>query len=568
MKFLVSQLLHFVTSRPNRVNMIAILRFVGVLIALVALYSVLFHYIMAYEGREESWITGLYWTLTVMSTLGFGDITFYSDLGRLFSTIVLMSGIIFLLVLLPFTFIEFFWAPWMKAQEAARAPTVLPEKTSGHVIIIHFDEVTRTLIEKLKLYKYPYVLLVSDITEALRLHDMGYKVMIGDLDNPKTYQLARADQAMLVVATASDQVNVNVAATVREITETVQIIATANVAASVDILKLAGCSQVLQLGDMMGTALARRVSIGEILAYTIGHFDNLEIAEATVHDTPLVGKTLRESRLREKVGVNVLGIWRRGAFQVAQAESRVTPNSVLLIAGTADQIAQYNTIYRKDTVASAPILIIGGGRVGKATGRELAARGLDYRIVEKLPNRGIDPEKYILGDAAELEVLELAGIRETPTVLITTHDDDMNIYLTIYCRRLRPDVQIISRSGLERNVATLHRSGADFVLSYASTGANAIMNLIGRDNILMIAEGLEVFEVKIPESLAGKSIAECGIRSRTGCSVIAVREHNEQAHVLLDPHHLLSKGDTARMILVGTPESEECFLKLYDVSHS
>ena len=42
------------------------------------------------EGQAHSWLTGLYWTLTVMSTLGFGDITFHSDLGRAFSIVVLM----------------------------------------------------------------------------------------------------------------------------------------------------------------------------------------------------------------------------------------------------------------------------------------------------------------------------------------------------------------------------------------------------------------------------------------------------------------------------------------------
>jgi hypothetical protein len=46
------------------------------------------------EGRYHSWITGLYWTLPVMTTLGFGDITFASDIGRLFSIIVLLSGIV------------------------------------------------------------------------------------------------------------------------------------------------------------------------------------------------------------------------------------------------------------------------------------------------------------------------------------------------------------------------------------------------------------------------------------------------------------------------------------------
>ncbi|HLU08390.1 MAG TPA: NAD-binding protein [Oceanobacillus sp.] len=560
MKFLVSQLLSFATNRSSRVNLFAILRFIGILFGLIILYTVLFHYIMAYEGREESWITGLYWTLTVMSTLGFGDITFHSDLGRLFSTVVLLSGIIFFLILLPFTFIEFFWAPWMKAQQASRAPTRLPEKTSGHVILIHFDAVIKTLIEKLKQYHYPYVLLVPDLAEALRLHDLGYKVMLGDLDSPKTYQLARVDQALLVASTASDQVNANVAATIREITEKVPIIVTANHAASVDILELAGCTHVLQLGEMMGQALARRVSVGETLAHPVGQFDNLLIAEATVRDTSLVGKTLRESCLRENVGINVLGIWRRGAFQIAEADTCITPNTVLVMAGTEEQIARYNELYRKPNTSDAPILIIGGGRVGKATGKALAARGLDYRIVERIPERIRDPEKYILGDAAELEVLEKAGIREAPTILITTHDDDMNIYLTIYCRRLRPDAQIISRAGLERNIATLHRSGADFVMSYASTGANGILNLIGRDSILMVTEGLDVFEVEIPDALVEKSIAECGIRKKTGCTVIALRQ-NRQIHVIHDPHEPLP--DNARIILVGTPDAEERFLKLY-----
>ena len=44
---------------------------------------------------------------------------------------------------------------------------------------------------------------------------------------------------------------------------------------------------------------------------------------------------------------------------------------------------------------------------------------------------------------------------------VTTNDDATNIYLTIYCRRLRPNMQIISRSTMERNVTTLHRAGAD-----------------------------------------------------------------------------------------------------------
>ena len=93
---------------------------------------------MAAEGQDFSWVTGFYWTLTVMSTLGFGDITFHTDLGRIFSIAVLVSGVFFLLILLPFTFIQFFYAPWMEAQTAARAPRKLPEGTTGHVIMTNY----------------------------------------------------------------------------------------------------------------------------------------------------------------------------------------------------------------------------------------------------------------------------------------------------------------------------------------------------------------------------------------------------------------------------------------------
>src|SRR5678815_5373593 len=103
----------------NTQNLRLVMMYLGMLLALITLYSVLFHYLMSLEGQSHSWLTGFYWTLTVMSTLGFGDITFQSDLGRAFSIIVLLSGMVFLLILLPFTFIEFFYAPWMKSQAEA-----------------------------------------------------------------------------------------------------------------------------------------------------------------------------------------------------------------------------------------------------------------------------------------------------------------------------------------------------------------------------------------------------------------------------------------------------------------
>lgn len=563
MKFLPSQLYYFLRHRPSRISILNLLRFVLLLIGLITLFSILFHYIMAYEGHEHSWVTGLYWTLTVMTTLGFGDITFQSDLGRIFSSVVLVSGVMFLLILLPFTFIEFFYAPWMRMQAENRAPSSLPPKTAGHVILTSFDPVTNNLIHKLEQYHYEYALLVSDMTEALRLHDLGYRVVRGDLDTPETYRKLHVERARLVAATAGDMQNTNIVATVREVSEDVAIMAVANHRAAVDILELAGSDHVLLLGEMLGQALARRVSGSDETAHVIGEFDELLFAEAPVGQVDPANYTVRESGLRDATGVTVLGIWQRGQFNIAGPDTLIEPGTVLVLAGRAGDIDRYNRLYDHNSANDKPIIIIGGGRVGRAVGRALAARKLDYRIVERDPLRvrADTADQYVVGDASELEVLQRAGIMDTGTVVISTHDDDTNIYLTIYCRKLRPNVRIVSRATLERNVATLHRAGADFVMSYASMGANAVLTLLDRSDVVMVAEGLNIFRVPMPPELVGRTMAEADIRRKTGSTVVAWQVGEE---LTLNPDAHTPMPGNAELIVIGTVAAEAGFLEEFE----
>ncbi len=559
MKYLPAQLLYFLRGRRSQRNVMALLRFLMLLVTLIVVYSVLFHYIMAWEGRQFSWVTGFYWTLTVMSTLGFGDITFESDLGRAFSIVVLVSGIVFLLVLLPFTFIQFFYAPWLESHEAARTPRRAPSGMAGHVILTHHDPLSAAVVAKLDQQQQPYVLLVAEQAEALRLHDAGLNIVLGDLDNPETYEAVRVAQAALVATTATDAVNTNVVATVREVAATVPVVATVDSAASVDILSLAGSSHVLHLPEALGASLARRVIGGDAMTHVIGRFDQLLIAEANALRTPLVEKTLRENRLND-LGVSVVGVWERGRFEPARPETLVSNSTVLVLAGSEEQLRAYDEHFCIYNVSGAPNVIIGAGRIGMATARALTERGVDYRIVEQDSARIADSDRYIVGDAAELEVLQAAGIMNAPSVVITTNDDNTNIYLTLYCRRLRPDIQIVSRASLERNLATLHRAGADFVMSHASMGANAILNLLQRSTTVMLAEGLDVFKVGVPAALAGQALAHTAIRENTGCSVIAMRG---PSGLQINPPATAVLPADGEIVLIGTPTAEAAYYRVF-----
>ncbi|MGE0827338.1 MAG: TrkA family potassium uptake protein [Candidatus Binatia bacterium] len=560
LKTLPAQVLSAVRSRRGQRNLQVVLRFFLILLGLIVTYSILFHILMEREGQEHSWMTGFYWTLTVMSTLGFGDITFNSDLGRVFSILVLLSGILFLLILFPFIFIEFFYEPWMQVQTAARAPRELSREVHDHVLITNYDAVTAALIRRLDQHHVPYALLVPELDEALRLHDTGLNVVVGPLDDPEVWRHVGVERAALVIATNNDFTNTNVAFTVRGVSEQTPILTTASDEASVDILLLAGSSQVIRLEEMIGNAFARRTVGGDALSHEIGRFDHLLIAEANAHRTPLVGKTLRESKLRENIGVSVVGVWERGSFQPPHPDTRIQDNTILVLAGLAHNLYRYDEIYCIYNVSVAPAVILGGGRVGRATAHALAAREVDYIIVELQSALVRDPAKYVVGNAADLEVLKKAGIDEAPTVIITPHDDDLNVYLTIYCRRLRPDIQIISRATLERNISTLHRAGADIVMSYAGTGASTIMNWLKHSKVLTVAEGLDLFRVRVPSSLAGKRLVESEIRERTGCTVVGISTENGM-EVLPAPDAVLPAA--ADILLIGTAESEESFLALW-----
>lgn len=566
MKFIPAVILSFLNQNSVQRNMVFLRRFILLLLAMIAVCTIIFHFIMLEDGQHYSWIAGVYWTLTVMSTLGFGDITFASDLGRIFTMVVLVFGVLFLQIILPFAFIQFFYAPWLKAQEKGRTPRSLPPDTNGHVIVVSTSPIAMNLVDELRDYGAKCVILCHENQRALELLNDGYDVMLGQHDAAETYVNLRLSAAAMLVVLDSDVRNTNIIFTARDVSPSVTIVASAQSDDALDILRLAGSSRVFQFHKLLGQALARRVLNKNMRFSTVSPYKDLIVAEGPVMRTPLVGKSLKESNLRATTGANVVGLWDKGKFLLPTPDTVFTTSMVMVIVGDKKQINAANTFLKMDdgTRASdpdAPIIIIGGGRVGILAARQLAASGRNYKVVDKIPHNDIPPKNFVHGDAADLSALAQAGIKDTSSVIITTHDDDTNIYLTLYCRRLRDDVQIISRATLDRNVGILHAAGADLVLSLASMVSSSIINLLAPGKILMINEGLNIFRSPIGESLMGKSLQDSGIRAATNCSVVALQNREGVLEANPDPSHIFEEGE--EIFLIGDSDSEKLFYEKF-----
>lgn len=568
MKFLPSQLAYLLGQREMRSNLVSLGKFLVVLVVLVFAFAELFHLIMEHvEHQQHSWLTGLYWTLTVMTTLGFGDITFQTDLGRVFSIVVLLSGVLLLLIVLPFTFIRFFYAPWLEAQIRLRAPRSVAPDLTDHVVVCRYDHVVPTLIERFRLNSIPYVVLEPDPTRAASLMADGVSVVTGDVDSVETYERVRVDVARLVLANADDATNCNITLTVRERSPKVPIVTFVEDRDSIDILSLSGASQVIPLKHRLGEHLASRAASGAIRCHEIGRYGELRIGEFPVHGTMLVGRTIRDTKLRELTGLNIVGYWDRGRLHAAKPDSVLTEHSVAVVVGDEDQIAALNAMFVIYKYNENPTIVIGGGKVGRAALRALKSHDVPVNVVEKNP--ALEPwlrdiaDKVVIGDAADRRVLSDVGLDSAPSVVLTANDDAINIYLAVYCRKLNPDLRIVSRITHERNLEAIHRAGADFVLSYTTLAAKYVVSyMLGRE-LVILGEGVDVYVVPLPPRLTGRTLAKSEIGAKTGLNVVGIQRNGKLTTKLAAATKLQSGTD---LVMIGTGEQRQLFHELFQAS--
>jgi len=210
------------------------------------------------------------------------------------------------------------------------------------------------------------------------------------------------------------------------------------------------------------------------------------------------------------------------------------------------------------------LLIAGGGKVGSNLARGLTRAGYEVTIIEQRQPRfeALEAEfehQVQLGDATELFVLERAGIKRPPDIVVAvTGDDEDNI---VICQLAR------DRYGVEKTIARVNdpRNQPYFDLLGISPTVSAtasIMGLIehevpdhGMIHLLELRkENLEIVEITVDEgaACAGKTIREVALPE--GSRVISiVRNGKAEAP---DGSMQLAPGDSVLAILEPGKEDE------------
>src|SRR5881275_1423070 len=210
------------------------------------------------------------------------------------------------------------------------------------------------------------------------------------------------------------------------------------------------------------------------------------------------------------------------------------------------------------------VLIAGGGKAGANVMRTLLRNGHEATIIEQERDRfeRLEQEfehQAMLGDATEIYVLEKAGIRRPPDlVLALTGDDEDNMVICQLAKEKYGVAKVIARVNDPRNQAHFDLLG----ISPTVCATSSIMALVEHEvpehelvHLLELRkENLEIVEVQIdPESpSAGKRVERLPLPE--GSRLISVMR-NGKAEISVGATEL-QPGDQVLAILQPGKEDE------------
>ena len=124
-------------------------------------------------------------------------------------------------------------------------------------------------------------------------------------------------------------------------------------------------------------------------------------------------------------------------------------------------------------------------------------------------------------------------------MVLALDSDDATLFATVIVRDCAQDVPIIARVNHSRNLANIHRAGADFALSISDiSGEMLSARLLGRN--VRVREEHRRVEKFAATRWAGKTMRDLPLRAN-GCSAVAIER--DGSYVPIHRDTIVESGD-------------------------
>jgi voltage-gated potassium channel len=297
------------------------------------------------EGEKWTWFDGLYMTVITLTTLGYGEIPEpLSKPGRVFTMLLALGGIFTLF---------YFATEIVRSVVTGELRELLGRERmedelkhlSGHLIVCGFGRMGKIVCDELERQKRRFVVLDKAPTPPEWPYKHGLRIQ-GDATEDEILRKAGIERAKAVITVVgSDADNLYITLSSRLLNPKLMVVARAEEEEAEAKLRKVGANKVISPylagGHRAVQAVLRPTVLHFMEMATRPEFLDLQIEELRVDpDSRLAGRTLRESRLSQDLGVMVVGMLRPNGEVLygPQGDVVIEPGATLIAIGQRKQL--------------------------------------------------------------------------------------------------------------------------------------------------------------------------------------------------------------------------------------
>lgn len=534
-------------SRRNRLVIYYVLAIVGV----VLLYTLLYNAGMrVFEGRPQSIFRSFQTVTETMTTTGYGaDSPWETPVMNVFVVAMQLTGIVIGFVTLRVLVIPLF----------ERAPLNLDDRLSSkqdHVVVAEYKRDTGVLLDELEELGVSYVLVESDPEEAKTLSDAGYQAIHGDPETRTDLERASIGKATTLITDAGDR-TASIVLTALEANEDLRVISFTPSLRRKAALAEVGVDRSVSPDALIGQRLAEKATLSVAVEEPT---DGIVIREVLIRrHSPLHGARIADTPVVTNPDLTLVAGWFDGEFHLPpDPDNRITPNTVLVVAGPAGAVeaaaSQAAGVRTARSGRQSSVVVAGFGEGGRAA-VEALPEDVSYTTVDQSTESGAD----VVGDVTEPETLRAADI-EDASALVVTVDDDATALLTVaMARALSDGVEVLARVTDAEKASPAFRAGADYVLSVQRVCARLVAAEVHGERVIDPVGQIRLVRAA-SAPFAGQSLADIRRQRDRGWTVVGALRDGD---VLTDAATTVEVGD--EVFVAGSDEAIAEFERTVDV---
>ena len=303
----------------------------------------------------EGWTFGdaIYMTIITLATVGYGEVHRVSDIGRIFTVILIFMGVGYFMYV-GGNIVQFLVEDRLRAILGRRKLDKQIAKLKNHYIICGYGRIGRVLARYLNERYLNVVIIERNEARQAAMDDDGVLYLMGEATDESLLLRAGIKEAKgMVTAVATDADNVFLTLIARQLNPNLFIVARAIQNTAKRTLQAAGAAKVISPYDLgarrMAHAILRPTVIKFLeLAFTDESTD-IMMEEIQVRSTsPLLNVALKDSGIRQKLDLIILTIKKADGSLIfnPKADTCIEIDDTLVVVGQAQNVSQLEHMMR------------------------------------------------------------------------------------------------------------------------------------------------------------------------------------------------------------------------------